>query len=330
MFLSTDLSASTETNRYQDIITDAIEVEFRNAGYSIIPREDWRAVQTEMKLSSVDVILGANAIKLSRRIEADYAVTGFYKLESNRLLLEIKCYDVKQGRLVAGVLQSGRLGLSTYNLINDVVSKILPELEAALVPLPPLERLPDERLHEVTLLSNDEDAEVYLSSEVLMGSIRNGAVSQIVVKDSELIIEIRKEEYHSRREVIKQQEGEDNYSLPDLMKQTRWASEFLYTSGQALGIGLARRPCLPWPRSDGFEKVLGDQLANLRLHRNLRQKKQVRNLPTDVTRQCVVRSVAGLIVNNIDDYGPTLPCPPTCSSQEGHRAYPPQLPRHFG
>jgi hypothetical protein len=82
---------------------------------------------------------------------------------------------------------------------------------------------------------------VYINGEELIGTISGGAIRQLVYAESDLIVETRKEGYHNRREVVRQKTGEDIYKLPDLMKETRWASEFLYTSGQFLGMGLGLR-----------------------------------------------------------------------------------------
>ena len=241
VFLSVNLSHSGEDVRYQELIADALEMEFRNAGFNIVPREDWQKARIELDLSNEEIVLGPNAMKVARRADSDFAVTGFFKLEGNRLLLEIKCYGVPQNRLVAGNLASGRSGLSVYNMINESVRKMIPEMKAAWEPLPALERLSDARLREITLLSEDEDAEVLINGEKSLGRVKNGAVTELVARDTDLIVEIRKEGFHSRKQVIRQLEGKNKYALKRLAKETRWASDILYTIGQNLGVGMGLR-----------------------------------------------------------------------------------------
>jgi hypothetical protein len=242
VFLSYNLSSAQDTEKYKEIITDALEVELKNLGLSVVPREEWREVQWEMEFDDEALVLGANAVRVSRRLKAQLAVTGFYSVDSNRILLQIKCYNVKQDRLIAGVLESGRLGVSLYNLISQSIVRMRPKVVEGLKPLPPVERLTDPRLTEVELLSADEGAEVYLNGEELLGTVEEGRLGIYSIKGTDLHLELKKGGFHPRREVVHLEEKiKHEHKLTKLVRETRWASEILYTSGQMLGLGFGLR-----------------------------------------------------------------------------------------
>ena len=242
VFVSYDFSEGQDTEKYQKIITDVLDVELRDLGLSIVPREEWRDAQEAMELSDEALVSGSNAVSVARRVNSHLAITGFYTVDSDRILIQIKCYNVKQNRLIAGFFESGRLGLALHNLISSAVVTMRPKVEAGMNPLPAAERLSDPRLTEVELLSADEGAEVYLNGEKLVGSVQEGQLSIYSIKDTDLHIELRKEGFHSRREGIRLEEGiRHEHRVRKMVRETRWASEILYTSGQMLGLGFGLR-----------------------------------------------------------------------------------------
>ncbi len=242
VFVSYNLSEGQDTAKYQKIITDVLDVELRDLGLSIVPRQEWRDAQEAMELSDEALVSGSNAVSVARRVNSHLAITGFYTVDSDRILIQIKCYNVKQNRLIASFFESGRLGLALYNLISSAVVTMRPKVEAGMNPLPAAERLSDPRLTEIELLSADEGAEVYLNGEKLVGSVQEGQLSIYSIKDTDLHIELRKEGFHSGREVIHLEEGiRHEYRVRRMVRETRWASEILYTSGQMLGLGFGLR-----------------------------------------------------------------------------------------
>jgi len=242
VFVSNDLSEGQGTEKYQKIITDALDVELRNLGLSIVPRREWRDAQEAMELNDEALLSGSNAVSVARSVNSQLAITGFYAVDSGKILIQIKCYSVKQNRLIASFFESARLGLALYNLISSAVVTMQPKVEEGMNPLPAAERLSDPRLTEVELLSADEGAEVYLNGEKLVGSIKEGHLNIYSIKGTDLYIELRQEGFHSGQEVIHLgEEIRHEHKMRKMIRKTRWASEILYTSGQMLGLGFALR-----------------------------------------------------------------------------------------
>jgi hypothetical protein len=238
-----DLAPADGTAMYRDIITDELEAGLTNIlELSIVPENAWRGIQRKLELSDRSLVLGGNAMALADASGADLAVTGFYRVEQDRILIEVKCYSVRQKRLIAGFLERGRLGLSLYNLINDAVLSIQPGIEADLVSLQELIKPRDPRLARVELLSEDEGAEIFYGGESLAGTIVSGRLEVVSAKGRSLILEIRKDGFHTARvELELGDEQRQSHRLPPLIKATTWASEVSYTAGQMLGLGMGVR-----------------------------------------------------------------------------------------
>ncbi len=243
VFLNVDLSSSEDNRKYQGIITNLLTVELKNAGFIIVPRESLKEAQNKKGFSNKDLILGPNAVSLAKELEADLAVTGFYRVEDKLLLLEIKCYDVAGERLITGILKTGRLNLSICNLITSTVSEMIPEIQFMGQDLK--EKVQAEPLvQELTLLSTDEDMAVYLAGDRFIGLISQGVLilPPLPVKiGSELDVEKRKEGYHTGREVLHLEQERQEIKLKPLSKKTRLATEVSWTSGQFMGLGFGQR-----------------------------------------------------------------------------------------
>jgi hypothetical protein len=237
-----DAAPQPESEKYSMIITDDLEVELKNIGLEIVAKEVWQEEQKRLQLDDEALVTGMNAISVAEKVGADLAISGFYRIEGRKIMLQIKCYNVKQRRLIAGVLENGRLGISLYNLISNAVASMQPKVAAGLKPQRRAEELPDTRIMEVELLSPDNGAEVYINGEELAGTIEAGSLRIYSVKSTRLHLEIRKEGFHTGRVVIPLEEKpRQRYELQPLKKRTRWASQIVYTSGQFLGFGLGMR-----------------------------------------------------------------------------------------
>ncbi len=240
--LSESPSDGQDAEKYQKIVTDALDVELKSLGLAIVPQDEWREAQEVLELSDEALVSGENAIAVARRVNAQLAIAGFYLIESDRILVQIKCYNVKQNRLIASFLDSRRVGLALYNLISSAVATMQPKVERGMNPLPTAERLSDPLLAKVELFSPDEGAEVYLNGEEPLGSIEDGHLSIYSIKGTDLHIELRKSGYHSSKEVIRlDDEFLHEHHARRMVRRTRWASEILYTGGQMLGLGFGLR-----------------------------------------------------------------------------------------
>ena len=238
-----DIAPAGDTARYGDIITEALEAGLRNIlQLDVIPEEAWRKLQGELELTQRSLVLAGGAVTLAGAAGADLAVTGFYRVERDRILVEIKCYNVRQKRLIAGFLERGRPGLSIYNLVNEAVLAIQPAIEADAVSLRDLIRPSDPRLARVELLSDDEGAEVSYAGGKPAGRIVDGRMELTAARGRELVLEVRKKGFHPGRAAIAvADEPTQSHVLPPLVRATVWAAELSYTLGQMLGVGMGAR-----------------------------------------------------------------------------------------
>jgi hypothetical protein len=238
---SVDLEPGEDTAGYGEIITDTLRVELQNAGFEVLPAESWKELQSRWQLSDLELILGPNVLRIAARIGADLGVAGFYRVQDGKILLDVKGYDVAQKRLVSGVLKSGRIGISIYNLINDAIGEMLPAIREEVVPPSIVVRQRDQRLREIRLESPDEGMEIYMAGETLLGKIEAGVLTFPSYAGAVLEFETKKEGFHDRTYTLAVDQEHTHFNLQELRKRTRWASEIIYTAGQTLGVGLGMR-----------------------------------------------------------------------------------------
>jgi len=106
-----------------------------------------------------------------------------------------------------------------------------------------LEQPPDRNDAKVriTLLSNDEGAQVYLGPDQRLGTIENGKLVIEVPANMQLAIETTKPGYHGNREYFEVNNQSAEIRLRPLFKRTRFGFELFSTSSQLLGIGAGFR-----------------------------------------------------------------------------------------
>jgi hypothetical protein len=93
----------------------------------------------------------------------------------------------------------------------------------------------------VTILSNDEGAQVYLGSGEQAGAIENGKLVVEVPENIALTLEIQKPGYRPNREDFDLQDRSVEIHLRPLIKKTRFGFELFTTSSQFLGLGAGFR-----------------------------------------------------------------------------------------
>jgi hypothetical protein len=240
LFPTIDLSAKEDYGEYQAIISEQLQVELTNAGFTIISQEEWEPVREQQGARAGELYRGNTAIEIARQVDAEIAIVSFYSVEERQLVLEIKCYDVEQNVLVSGVFKTARVNLSIYNVIDEAVAELIPGIR--LIGPPP--RIDSPVVEKIALLSKDEGMEIYLGDEGFVGRITNGQLQLPPIPfaiDSQITIEKRKEAYHTGVETIKLKEPEMLIKLKPLRKKARTATELNWTIGQFMGFGLAQR-----------------------------------------------------------------------------------------
>jgi len=240
LFPTVDLSTSDEYREYQSIISNQLRAELKNAGFDIIPREEWEKVRERQGVRVSELYQGNVALGIAEEVEAEIALVSFYSVAERQMVLEIKCYDVAQKAMINGVFKIARINLSIYNVIGEAVTELIPGIH--LLGPPPIVESPV--VEEIALLSADEDAEIYLGDEGFVGRISEGKLLLPPIPfalGTKITVEKRKEGYHTGNETLKLKEPEMIIKLQPLRKQTRSATELTWTVGQLLGFGLAQR-----------------------------------------------------------------------------------------
>jgi hypothetical protein len=217
-----------------------ILAELKNAGFELVPREEWDAARERAGLRMQELSKGDSALKVAAAVRADMAVVSFFSVEDNLMALYIKCYDVEQKVLITGLFKSVRVNLSIYNALAEVVAELVPKIR--LLGPPPVSESPV--VEEIALLSKDEGMDIYLGDEGFVGKITDGKLLLPPIPfaiGTKISIEKKKEGYHPGEESVKLKKPEMVVSLDPLRKQTRTATELNWTLGQLLGFGLAQR-----------------------------------------------------------------------------------------
>lgn len=240
LFDTIDLSGSDDYQEYQGIISDQLRAELKNAGFELVPREEWDAARERAGLRMQELSKGDSALEVAAAVRADMAVVSFFSVEDTLMALDIKCYDVEQKALITGVFKSVRINLSIYNALAEAVAELVPKIR--LLGPPPVSESPV--VEEIALLSKDEGMDIYLGDEGFVGKITDGKLLLPPIPfaiGTKISIEKKKEGYHPGEETVKLKKPEMIVSLDPLRKQTRYATEFNWTFGQLLGFGIAER-----------------------------------------------------------------------------------------
>jgi len=233
-----NLSRGGAQSQYQSIITDALSVETDNAGFQLVSPERWEQARVRLGIAPEDLLLGPNALVVARAVDAEVAATGFYRIDDSRIVVEVKFYDVREERLAASAVRSGRIGLAVSNLVNAAVLDAVSWLEgpSGLVPQDPSSR----GVRSVALLSADEGAELFVGGRRLATITEGRAVVPTATSDLEVTVEGRKPGFHPRSQRVRVAVDTET-TLRPLRSETRWGAELLYTSGQLVGLGLGLR-----------------------------------------------------------------------------------------
>ncbi len=233
-----NLSPGGAEEQYGRILAEALNVEASNAGLRVVEPALWEQARARLGIPAGDLVFGPKAVAVARALGADLAITGSYRIEDNRIVLEVRLYDAKDDRLIASAVRSGRTGLAVTILVNDAVVDALSLVEPAAGPVPPELA---SRVHDLTLRSVDEGAEVLIGGRPIATVAQGRAVLPTATGGLRLTVETRKPGFQPRSQKIRVAPGAGETALGPMWPETRWAAEAVYTTGQIVGLGLGVR-----------------------------------------------------------------------------------------
>ena len=99
------------------------------------------------------------------------AVSGFYWMENNRILVSIQCYDVNAGTFLTGFLHTWRFNLGFYNSIHAEIADLVQRV--VFLSAPRLITLKEDvRVDEITFASPQDGMEVVVEGQKSIGRIQ--------------------------------------------------------------------------------------------------------------------------------------------------------------
>lgn len=230
-----------EVDRAESLFS-AISAELAAAGFQLVPESQWRTAAAST-LQARDFVDPDTAVKTAAAAGADLAVSAFYTLRDERILVSVSCYDARTGELVAGFMNTWRYNLGLYSTLHGEVRDLLTRLDqapatpeaAASAPATP------QLLPALTFTSSQEGMEVLLGDGRSVGTIGGGklVVAAPGTKPGEpLLVEKRLAGYHTAWQRVR---SAPVIALTPLARRTTFATEACWTLGQVIGAGTAMR-----------------------------------------------------------------------------------------
>ncbi len=236
VFALADYSDSPEGAERQAPITEAVQQDFASAGFRITAPERWREEAGKLSLRPADLVAGPSAVAVALAANADLAVTGFYSLRENRILVSVQCYDTRGGVLAAGFQRAWRFNIGFYNSLHAELAKLLERVSFTQAP-----RLAavaeDVRVPEITFTSSQEGMEVLVEGDRSAGRVSGGELPYEaggLQAGALLKVEKRLEGYHTAWETVA---ASPRMPLAPLARMENREWEVDWTLGQAVGAG---------------------------------------------------------------------------------------------
>lgn len=235
-----NFSPNGEQKEHQQALTDAVRQEFEAVGFHVLADDQWTAEAARLKLAPDRITEAPQVLLLGQKAGADMAVSGFYWMEKDRILVSLQCYDVKAGTLITGFLHTWRFNLGFYNSIHgemaDLVQRVVFLTAPKLITLKE-----DVRIDQITFTSPQNGMEVIVQGQRSVGRIQDGSLvfhTDGLKAGAPLWIEKRQEGYHTLwQRVIASPE----IALTSLPRENNMSLELDWTAGQLEGAGATLR-----------------------------------------------------------------------------------------
>ncbi len=214
-------------------LTEAVCMEFRAAGFQLVPWEQLQEPSSEEGSKAV--------IEVARGYGADLAVSGFFTADGEDIILTVSCHDVLGETLIGGFVRSWPFNLGIYNLLHEEIAALIPRLSFAEAPPEAVEAATSAGLTTMTFTSDMEGMEVWMGGDTKVGTVENG---QLVLYTSGIRpgttfrVEKRLDGYHSSWETV---QAAQTVALSPLYRKTSYAVELDLTLGQLFGTGCTTR-----------------------------------------------------------------------------------------
>jgi len=240
VFPLANLSPGGAQKEHQKALSEAVRQEFAAVGFRILTDEAWSAEAARQKLAPDRVTDAPQVLLLGQKAGADMAVSGFYWMENNRILVSLQCYDVKAGTLLTGFLHTWRFNLGFYNFIHAEIADLVQRV--VFLSAPRLITLKDDvRVDEITFASPQDGMEVVVEGQKSVGRIKDGTLvfqTGGIKAGTPLRVEKRQEGYHALwQSVIAAPE----VLLTPIPRKNILSVEVDWTAGQLQGAGATLR-----------------------------------------------------------------------------------------
>ncbi len=211
--LSEEQSWNSETIKL--LISDTIAVFLADKGYNVIDNASVREEASKAGLTGEALLDKERVIESAKGLGADVVINGSFVVEGGAILIGVKAYDIFTGRIATAVVKEGEAGFAIYDTVDETAELIAGKVRENLKPLPEsvitVERekvkietkIVEEVISvgedvEITFVSKDEGAEVYLGGEKLIATISGGSAEFTAKAETVLDLVIRKAGHHDR------------------------------------------------------------------------------------------------------------------------------------
>ena len=240
VFPLANLSPNGAQQEHQKPLSEAVRQEFENAGFHVLPDDQWTPQAESFGIEPNQVTGGTQAIFLGNEIGFDMAVTGSYWIENDRILVSIQCWDIKAGTLITGFLHTWRFNLGFYNFVRAEIADLAQRV--VFLSAPRLIALKnDVRVDEIIFTSTQEGMEVLIQGHKSIGRIQNGTLvfqTDGINAGTTFTVEKRQEGYHTLQQTVV---AAPQVELTPIPRANNLSLEADWTFGQLEGAGATLR-----------------------------------------------------------------------------------------
>jgi hypothetical protein len=257
VFPLVNLTAGAAQADFQRPFSDAVAQEFEAVGFTLVPQDTWAPEAARIKVKPDQISEGPQAVEISRSSGADMAVSGYYRIDADRVLLAVQCYDAAAGTLITGFSHTWRLNLGFYNFLHAEIADLVQKVVFSTAP--PLITLRDRvRVDQITFTSPQDGFEVVVEGSESAGRIEKGSLTFNtggITAGTTLRIEKRRDGYHTVWQTVR---AMPRIALEPIPRANRLSVELDWTTGELAGAGAALR----WyPVADAFFLGLSEYVS---------------------------------------------------------------------